>query len=482
LSLADREILKPGQWRKVTDLFLYKIGLDPATHQYVAVRHYDKPNDHVHIVASRIGLDGALWAGKWELPKAAKAANEIAAEYGLQIVPGLMASGAPNQKKPTQAELAKSERTGQSPERLQLQQLIEAALVGKPATCDFLERLETAGIIVKPNIASTGTMNGFSFRLSGGELSFSGSKLGVKYKWGNLQKVINYEQNRDRAILSAARDRSEAATNPADQRSPRAGEDNQATYYPSASPVPGAKTINHGDNQQHQQHDTIDNRPGGDDRENTATRDKNQQYDHPYPRPSGSTNPGKHLGGSVNKRFLQRPSDGSNRPPVALKWPFNKPYQIFSDWWLIYLEATPEERTMLEAQAIRIQQLVAKPLNEDIYPRYADPPDVYYERAVAEILREDKGRQLTAAELDQTLREVAKNRERPNDQLGQIGQQSPLARLRHAAEEAGKPAQHLVTLDKSVVSASTIKALAPLLLPDAKVSESSTPASTPSGQ
>ncbi|WP_373871740.1 relaxase/mobilization nuclease domain-containing protein [Aeromonas caviae] len=36
----------------------------------MAVRHQDTDKDHIHIVASRVGLDGKVWLGQWEARRA----------------------------------------------------------------------------------------------------------------------------------------------------------------------------------------------------------------------------------------------------------------------------------------------------------------------------------------------------------------------------------------------------------------------------
>jgi hypothetical protein len=60
VSLAPGEFLNPTQWEKLASKFMKKMGFSDD-HQYIAVRHFDKPEDHIHIVASKISLSGNLW-------------------------------------------------------------------------------------------------------------------------------------------------------------------------------------------------------------------------------------------------------------------------------------------------------------------------------------------------------------------------------------------------------------------------------------
>ena len=96
-------------------------------------------------------------------------------------------------------EIEKTIRTGQAPTRLLLQQVIDEALIDNPDLHDFTERLFIAGVTVKPNIASTGRVNGLAFDLNG--ITFSGSKLGKKYSWNQLQEQIDYNPERDNSLL-----------------------------------------------------------------------------------------------------------------------------------------------------------------------------------------------------------------------------------------------------------------------------------------
>lgn len=91
-------------------------------------------------------------------------------------------------------------RTGKAPPKKILQELIKTAAQGNPTVVQFAERLVMSGVEVRANLASTGTLNGFSFGLDGH--SFKGSQLGKKFGWKALQaQGVSYEQDRDREQL-----------------------------------------------------------------------------------------------------------------------------------------------------------------------------------------------------------------------------------------------------------------------------------------
>jgi hypothetical protein len=197
-------------------------------HAYVVIRHNDTEHDHVHIVASRIGLDRSVWHGKWEVPKAIEAAQMLEKRHGLTITKGLYDDEGLRREEDlavksfTPAEINRAVRTGEEPVRQRLQTLVSAAANGQPTAVQFAERLELAGVSVRANIASTGTLSGFSFELDG--VAMKGSDLGKKFTWKGLKaQGVTYEQTRDRQSIerfkpaSVADGRVDTAATAADQ-------------------------------------------------------------------------------------------------------------------------------------------------------------------------------------------------------------------------------------------------------------------------
>jgi hypothetical protein len=80
--------------------------------------------------------------------------------------------------------------------KVRLQNIIDRLVVDKPTAVTFCESLRTIGVIVYPNLASTGKLSGLSFEIDG--ITFKGSSLGKDYSWGSLQKRgVTYEPERD---------------------------------------------------------------------------------------------------------------------------------------------------------------------------------------------------------------------------------------------------------------------------------------------
>lgn len=234
LSAPRGERLSGEKWYELSVDFMIEMGMDPANFLYSVARHSDTDYDHIHIVASRIGLDGQLWHGQNDVFKAIKATQKLEQRHGLTLTPGLDLGVKKERKSLTHGELNMAIRTEVKPPRMVCQEAIDAVLQseGVMSAPEFIERLEALGVRAVPNIASTGTLNGFSFEAEG--VAFTGSKLGDLYKWAKLQqRGIEYVKDRDFAALADARRRAgERAA-----AGPNAGADSGA---PGPDRTPGA--------------------------------------------------------------------------------------------------------------------------------------------------------------------------------------------------------------------------------------------------
>jgi hypothetical protein len=193
LALPAGETVSSEEWESIATRYMEKMEI--ADHQWVAFRHDDTDHQHIHIVASRIGLDGSLWHGKWEAMNAITATQELEKEFGLTLTTGL--KGPSEKKRPSFNEIQQAVRDGEPLPRVVLQEIVDSALEGGDQSIfAFIERVEAAGVTALPNVAKTGKMNGFSFEIDG--IAFKASQLGKGYSWKNLQeKGVIYEQDRD---------------------------------------------------------------------------------------------------------------------------------------------------------------------------------------------------------------------------------------------------------------------------------------------
>jgi hypothetical protein len=206
LALPEGDRLSADRWGELARDFMIEMGMDPSNFLYDVQRHNDTDFDHIHIAASRIGLDGTLWHGGNDVFAAIEATQKLEQKHGLTLTPGYDPEHKKERKSVTHREMNMAVRTGLKPPRMVCQESIDAVLQSKGVISapQFINELAAVGVRAVPNIATTGTLNGFSFEVEG--VSFTGSKLGESFKWAQLQKRgVQYEQIRDFEELANAK-------------------------------------------------------------------------------------------------------------------------------------------------------------------------------------------------------------------------------------------------------------------------------------
>ncbi|MGF0337941.1 relaxase/mobilization nuclease domain-containing protein [Ectopseudomonas toyotomiensis] len=164
----------------------------PGERQVLYVVHGDKAHLHVHIVFSTVELGGRIWNPRMDFRLWEATAARLEVKHGLYRVTVGRAGGEPARRKsPSSNELNMVLRTGQSSDRMLLQQALDAALAGKPSFPKFWQRLLDAGVTPMPRIASTGRVSGISFRYGTGQ-PMKGSDLGKGYSWNSIAKQLHF--------------------------------------------------------------------------------------------------------------------------------------------------------------------------------------------------------------------------------------------------------------------------------------------------
>lgn len=186
LALPKGEELDTKQWERIAGKYLSRMGIDPLGHQYILVQHKDTEFNHIHILTSRIALNGGVWKPEFDKMKSKDICRQLEKEHGLTTVS--------NEKKQykartTQAERRMSERTGREPEKVFIQEKLNELLSDetKISPQNFCKELEKYGIVAIPNVATTGKVSGFAFQYAG--RNYTGSKVG--YSWKHLEKFID---------------------------------------------------------------------------------------------------------------------------------------------------------------------------------------------------------------------------------------------------------------------------------------------------
>lgn len=201
LSAGERDELSVAEWREIAAKYVEGMGYKDAP--YVVIQHRDRPRDHVHILTSRVDVKGKV-VSDWRCKQRAETViREIEREYGLEQV---KSSREVKRAAPNRGELERFNRTGELSAKMALQGHVEIALKDAPTVTEFIDRLQLSGIETIPYVQQSGKMTGITFR-QGKEL-MKGSDLGRGFSWPALQaRGVNYDPERDRPAIAAAKER-----------------------------------------------------------------------------------------------------------------------------------------------------------------------------------------------------------------------------------------------------------------------------------
>ncbi len=196
--------LSDKTWREIAVMHARAMGYVKG--QWVAVRHSD---GHIHIIANRVLLDGSVVSDSQDWKRAERSVRAIEKKFELTQV---KSSHLLDPEEVTEHERAptQTEKALEAKGEVSVRELIQDQLLGvldSPQTfTDFSGRLHERGVLVRPNIQSTGRLAGLSFVLEARPaLAFSGTSLGRRFTLGNLRKAgLDYDPLRDHEAVQHA--------------------------------------------------------------------------------------------------------------------------------------------------------------------------------------------------------------------------------------------------------------------------------------
>ncbi|MDN3551260.1 relaxase/mobilization nuclease domain-containing protein [Mucilaginibacter aquaedulcis] len=203
LNFPPNENLGDEQMNIIANEYLNNMGFDQ--HQFAIFRHYDADHPHLHILVNRIGYDGKVVSDSKDYQRSEQVLRMLEKQYGLTEV---ISSRQAQERAMTKNELEMMKRTKEPSSKMKLQEIIKDVLSKKPNTAQFIQALESKGINVLFNRASTGFVSGISYGYEG--MQFKGAQLGNVYKWQAIKNAISYEQERDRTAIHQANIRTRA--------------------------------------------------------------------------------------------------------------------------------------------------------------------------------------------------------------------------------------------------------------------------------
>ena len=205
LSVDSTEKLEDSEendqrWLAIAANYMKAMEFD--NNQYAVVKHSDTDHDHIHIVASRIRLDGSVVDDSWDYYKSQETIRQLERNYSLKTV---TPSWETDKRAPTTGEHRYLQSKGNKSVRVQLQDLIDEVTQDNPSMPKFVERLQEQGVEVQVGLTRTGIgfNKGISYNLDG--VALSGTQLGKAYTFCGLQKHrgVSYDKGRDNALIEA---------------------------------------------------------------------------------------------------------------------------------------------------------------------------------------------------------------------------------------------------------------------------------------
>lgn len=182
--------------------------------QYLIARHHDTLHEHIHIIASRIRMDGSVVSDSWDYRRSEVIVRQLEKEFGLEAAP---CSNSRVAQKVEEKGISTTISDRRAPTRKQkhhsdkptvkqrLASLIDEACSDSPTVTQLIGRLQHQGVIVHPQFSTKGLFKeAIAFELDG--VKVAGNKLGSAYSFPGLRRKrgVQYDPERDRSALRAA--------------------------------------------------------------------------------------------------------------------------------------------------------------------------------------------------------------------------------------------------------------------------------------
>lgn len=188
LSIEVGHKLDDATWNAIGIDYLTAMGF--TNNQFIAVRHTDTRHDHVHLVVSRLRLDGTTVETWLDYRKAQAVLRQLEQQYQLQSV---QPSWEVEVKPASVGEIRQFRRTGEPSVRAMLQVAIDEALSTATSIEQFQHQLAQLGVTVRLRQIQSG-IAGISYKLN--EVAFPGYKLGKRYTWSRIQSQLEMNDER----------------------------------------------------------------------------------------------------------------------------------------------------------------------------------------------------------------------------------------------------------------------------------------------
>ena len=164
LSLDPNEKLSDRQWDELARKYLKGMGFEHS--QFVAVKHRDRHHQHLHLVTSRVDLNGQIVPTYNDYYRSQKVIRPIEREYQIRQVPY---SWEIPHRQQTRQEIELLNRTKDRSVRRYLQNSIDRILESRPnlTVPQFKEKLASHNISHQIHYSEPGNIQGISYHYEG---------------------------------------------------------------------------------------------------------------------------------------------------------------------------------------------------------------------------------------------------------------------------------------------------------------------------
>ena len=195
LPYEDSNKLSDEKFANLARDYLEGMGFDE--NQYIIYKHFDQDHSHIHIVANRVNFSGNVVSDSHDYKRSESLIRKLEQKYNLTELVRKEESNVLSK-----GEIEKCLRTGESPDRLVLQSIINELLNQHLTILEFFQKLKGKEIEVKLNKSSTGLVSGISFKYK--EVTYKGSKIHRNLSYKNIIKKLKpNEQERINNPISA---------------------------------------------------------------------------------------------------------------------------------------------------------------------------------------------------------------------------------------------------------------------------------------
>ena len=203
LSLPSGEHLTDEQWQESVEFYLKKIGYDPKMNPFTIIKHGDTNNEHVHIIANKIRLDGKnARIKKGDYLRGMEACREL--EKKLNIKTGKKnpeKKAKPNAYEQKQAQRLGKDATAKEKIQIAIDEIVENNefnLQTEQGRDFFGTELAKKGVSIKYMIQQNGKLTGISFSYE--KMAYKGTALGTDYKASAITKRALHTAEKNQKI------------------------------------------------------------------------------------------------------------------------------------------------------------------------------------------------------------------------------------------------------------------------------------------